>query len=77
MDAGTVVSSENTLDLPLEVFLDGNRATVVSAGLAVGSVGLYRITIEVPQMADDAAAQLEFRLGGVDAPQRLYIAIKN
>ena len=75
--AGTVVSADNALDLPVEVFIDGMPATVVSAGLAVGNVGLYQIVIEVPQVSDNHSALVQFRLGGSDATQQLYIAIQN
>ena len=75
--AGRVALDPNTLTAQLQVSIGGTQATVTSASLALGSVGLYQFSVVLPQTASNAAAPLTFTLNGAAGPQTLYIAVGN
>jgi uncharacterized protein (TIGR03437 family) len=75
--AGEVVQRANALASPLQVFFGSTPATVTYAGLAPGTVGLYQISVIVPDVAANDAVPLTFTLGGVPGEQMLFTAVGN
>lgn len=73
-DAGQVAAEDNQLAAQIEVFIGGEPAQVMSAGLAMGKVGVYEIRVAVPPLQQDGAVPLEIRLNGRPLSQELYIA---
>ncbi len=74
---GEIVQGDNALVLPVEFYFGNILAYVRYAGLEPGNIGLYRFDVRVPQMPDDDAVPLTFKLGGVSNGQMLYTAVHN
>jgi uncharacterized protein (TIGR03437 family) len=78
ISAGRIALVDNLLNSQLKVYIGGSQAALTYAGLAVGSVGLYQITFNVPpNIAAGAAVPLTFTLNGVSGAQTLYLAVGN
>ena len=75
MPAGTIVSSANSLAMPLEMTFGSAPASVAWAGLSQGFVGLYQINVMVPDVPDDDAVPLTFTLNGVPGSTTVYTAV--
>jgi uncharacterized protein (TIGR03437 family) len=73
--AGNIVTSDNSLILPFQVFFGGMPATVSYAGLAPGSIGLYQFNVVVPDTAPGDAVPLTFAVGVRSGQQVLYTAV--
>ena len=73
--AGTIVSAQNNLAMPLEMTIGSAPATVAFAGLAQGAVGEYQINVVVPDVPDSDAVPLTFKLNGVPGSNTVYIAV--
>lgn len=71
------VSSGQTVDLPVQVFFGQTQADVSYAGLAPGSIGLYQLSVVVPNIAAGEAVPLKLNVGGVSGQQDLVVAIEN
>ncbi|MGO9261000.1 MAG: IPT/TIG domain-containing protein [Bryobacteraceae bacterium] len=69
-------NANNTLSLPLQVYIGGVQATVTFGGLAPDAVGLYQFNVTVPNIPANDKAPLTFSLGGVNGSQTLYIAVQ-
>lgn len=63
-----------TLALPIQISIGGTPATVLSQGLAPGSVGEYQFNVVVPSIAASDKVAITFTLGGIPGTQTLYIA---
>jgi uncharacterized protein (TIGR03437 family) len=75
--AGQIVQQANTLATPPQFSFGGVPATLVSAGLVSGAIGLYQFNVTVPSVTSSDAVPLTFTLGGVAGTQTLYIATGN
>ncbi len=75
--AGRIAMDTNTLTGQVQASIGGATASVTSASLALGSVGLYQFSVVVPQTAVNSAAPFIFTLNGAAGPQTLYIAVGN
>lgn len=73
--AGTIVSSANSLVMPLEMTIGSAPASVAWAGLSQGFVGLYQINVTVPDVPDSDAVPLTFTLNGVPGSATVYTAV--
>jgi uncharacterized protein (TIGR03437 family) len=69
-------NANNTLSLPLQIFIGGVQATVTFGGLAPDAVGLYQFNVTVPNIPASDKAPLTFSLGGANGSQTLYIAVQ-
>ena len=76
VSAGQIVQAQNTLALPLQVFIGGTQAKVTYDGLAPGSVGLYQFDVVVPAVASSDAVPVTFTLGGTPGTQTAFIAVQ-
>jgi uncharacterized protein (TIGR03437 family) len=74
--AGTIVSGQNGLAVPLAMTIGSAPASIAFAGLSQGFVGLYQINVFVPDIPDGDAVPLTFTLNGVPGPATLYLAVK-
>lgn len=74
---GQIVLSQNTLATPVEIYFGDAQASILSAGLAPGKVGIYKFEVVVPAMEANGSAPVTFKLNGVSAKQALYIAVGN
>ena len=75
--AGTVVTAQNSLTTPLQLFFDKTPATLSYYGLAPSFVGLYQFNVVVPNVSTNSAEPVSFNLGGTDGSQTLYIAVQS
>ena len=75
--AGTVVTAQNSLTTPLQIFFGSTQATLSYSGLAPSFTGLYQFNVVVPSVGANAALPIPFSLGGVKGSQTLYIAVGN
>jgi uncharacterized protein (TIGR03437 family) len=75
--AGQIVQQANTLVTLPQFSFGGTAATLMSAGLVQGSIGLYQFSVVVPAVPASDSVPLTFALGGVAGPQTLYIAVGN
>jgi uncharacterized protein (TIGR03437 family) len=75
--AGTVVTAQNSLTTPLQIFFGSTQATLSYSGLAPSFTGLYQFNVVVPSVGANAALPITFSLGGVKGSQTLYIAVGN
>lgn len=75
VNAGDIPQTATALLQPLQVFFDSTRATVAYAGLVAGTVGLYQISVVVPQIEASDTVRLTFTLNGLVDEQILYIAV--
>jgi uncharacterized protein (TIGR03437 family) len=73
--AGTIVSSANSLTMPLEMTIGSASASIAWAGLSQGFVGLYQINVTVPDVPDSDAVPLTFTLNGVPGSTTVYTAV--
>jgi uncharacterized protein (TIGR03437 family) len=76
VSAGQIVQAQNTLALPLQIFVGGTQATVTYDGLAPGFVGLYQFNVVVPAVASSDKVPVTFNLGGTSGTQTVYIAVQ-
>ena len=76
VSAGQIVQAQNTLSLPLQIFIGGTQAAVTYLGLAPGFVGLYQFNVVVPQVASSDKVAVTFNLGGAPGTQNFYIAVQ-
>jgi uncharacterized protein (TIGR03437 family) len=74
--AGALVSLATQLTTPLEIRIAGVPAELKYAGLAPGYVGLYQFNVIVPELPDNNAAPLTFKLGATAGSQTLFLAIQ-
>lgn len=74
VSAGQIVQAQNTLALPLRIFIGGTQATVRYQGLAPNYVGLYQFNVVVPSVPSGDSVPVTFDLGGTAGKQTLYIA---
>ncbi len=77
ISAGQIVQQTNALQGSLQITFAGVPATVTYAGLAPGYVGLYQFNVTVPNVAASDTVPVAFKLGSVNGPQSLVIAIRN
>jgi uncharacterized protein (TIGR03437 family) len=77
MDAGEIVQTRNTVNLPVEIAIGGTPARLTYAGLAPGAVGMYQFNVVVPNVPSSDATPLTYSLGGIQGGQTLYIAVQN
>jgi uncharacterized protein (TIGR03437 family) len=75
--AGTVVTDQNMLTTPLQLFFGSTPATLSYYGLAPSFVGLYQFNVVVPNVNANSAEPLSINLGGTKGIQTLYIAVQN
>ncbi len=75
--AGTIVSGQNQLNLPLQMSIAGVQASVPYDGLTPSLTGLYQFNVVVPKVGANAANSLTFLLGGTKGTQTLLIATQN
>lgn len=73
---GQLVDVENSLVKRLEVFFGETVAEVRYAGLAKGAVGVYQLSVVVPEGIEGDAVPLTVKLDGEPAKQNLYIAAR-
>ncbi len=74
--AGQIVKVQDTLVLPLKIFIGGTQATVSYQGLAPNFLGLYQFNLVVPQVASGDNVPVTFSLGGTAGTQTLSIAVQ-
>lgn len=72
--SGQLVTAENSLVRRIEVLFGEKPAEVRSAGLAQGAVGVYQITVVVPEGIEGAAIPLTVKLDGAPAEQQAVVA---
>lgn len=76
--AGTIVTAQNSLTLPILFTIGGVQATTPAYyGLAPSLTGLYQFNVVIPRTGANNGAALTFTLGGVKADQSLLIAVQN
>jgi uncharacterized protein (TIGR03437 family) len=75
--AGTIVTSDNSLTMPLQLLFGSTAATLSYYGLAPTFVGLYQFDVVVPNVNANNAESISFNLGGASGTQTLYIAVGN
>jgi len=73
---GQLVDSENTLVKRLEVFFGETPAEVRYAGLAKGAVGIYQLSVVVPDGVEGDAVPVTVKLDGEASNQDLHIAAR-
>jgi uncharacterized protein (TIGR03437 family) len=73
---GTVVSQPNQLATSIEIRIGGVVAELKYAGLAPGNIGLYQFNVIVPELPDNNAAPVAFKLGDTAGSQTLFLAIQ-
>ncbi len=73
---GQLVDVENTLVKRLEVILGETPAEVRYAGLAKGAVGVYQVSVIVPDGVEGDAVPVTVKLDGEASKQNLHIAAK-
>ena len=76
-NAGTIVTAQNQLTMPLQMLIGGAQATLLYYGLAPALTGLYQFNVVVPKVAANNAGALTFTLGSVKGTQSLLIATQN
>ena len=76
VDDAQVISAQNTLMTPLEIFFGSTSASIVYQGFSPGSVGLYQFNVVVPPIPDGDAIELSFKLGGKPGQQSLVTAVR-
>jgi uncharacterized protein (TIGR03437 family) len=77
INAGQVVSTGNSLAMPLQVTFAGTPATLTYQGLAPSFVGLYQFNIVVPTVANNDFVPLGISLAGTPISQTVYTAVHN
>jgi len=77
LNAGTVVSQQNTLSNAIEIRFGNVPATLSYDGLAAGATGLYQFNLVVPDVPDNPAVPLTFSLAGAVPSQTLFIAVQH
>jgi uncharacterized protein (TIGR03437 family) len=75
--AGTIVTAQNQLSMPLQILIGGVQASLGYYGLAPSLTGLYQFNIVVPRVGANNASALTFTLGTVKGAQSLLIATQN
>lgn len=75
-NAGTVVSTTNSLITKPQILFGTTPADVAYYGLAPGFTGLYQFNVTVPAVSANTATPLTFNAGGIAGTQTLYIAIQ-
>jgi uncharacterized protein (TIGR03437 family) len=75
--AGTIVTAQNSLTLPLQFLFSTTSATVSYGGLAPSYTGLYQFNVVVPNVTPNAAFPISISLGENKGTQTLYIAVGN
>lgn len=73
---GQLVDVENTLVKRLEVFFGETPAEVRYAGLAKGAVGIYQLSVVVPEGVEGDAVPVTVKLDGEASKQDLHIAAR-
>ncbi len=74
--AGELVSKENALVRRVEVLFGEARAEVRYAGLAQGAVGIYQLSVVVPEGVEGDAVPVTVTVDGEPAEQQLHVAAK-
>jgi len=77
LNAGTLVSQQNTLSNPIEIRFSNVPVTLSYDGLAPGATGLYQFDLVVPDVPDNPAVPLTFSLAGAIPSQTLFIAVQH
>lgn len=67
----------NRLARQFSVVFGETPATVLYAGLAPGSLGLYQFNVVVPAIPDNDAVRVKVTIDGVVGPQVVYTAVRN
>jgi uncharacterized protein (TIGR03437 family) len=75
--AGTIVTAQNTLTMPLQVVFGTTIAALAYDGLAPSETGVYQFNVVVPSVSTNNALPISFNLGGVAGSQTLFIAVQN
>ena len=75
--AGQIMGQNNSLNANLQVMFGQTAATVSSAGLEQGAVGVYLFQVVVPNVPTSNAVPLRFTLNGVSGAQTLYTAVQD
>jgi uncharacterized protein (TIGR03437 family) len=73
--AGQIVKLSNSLP-GFQISIGGTPATVMYAGLAPNTIGLYQFNVVVPNVSPSDTASVTFSIGGVSGTQALHIAVQ-
>jgi uncharacterized protein (TIGR03437 family) len=72
---GQIVIQSNAITSPAQFSFGAAPATLSSAGLASGEVGLYQFELVVPNVPNSDLVPFTFTLGGANGTQTLYTAV--
>ena len=72
---GQIVIQSNAITAPAQFFFGAAPATLSSAGLVFGEVGVYQIELVVPNVPNSDLVPFTFTLGGANGTQSLYTAV--
>jgi uncharacterized protein (TIGR03437 family) len=73
--AGQIVKQSSSLP-SFQISIGGAPATVMYAGLAPNTIGLYQFNVVVPNVMPSDTASVTFSIGGVSGTQSLHIAVQ-
>ena len=74
--AGELVSRQNAIVRRVEVLFGETRAEVRYAGLAQGAVGIYQLSVVVPEGVEGDAVPVTVTVDGEPAQQQLHVAAR-
>ncbi len=74
--AGELVGKENSLVRRVEVLFGESRAEVRYAGLAQGAVGIYQLSVVVPEGVEGDAIPVTVMVDGEPGRQQLHVAAR-
>ena len=75
--AGDVPRQATWLNLPVRFSFGDIPATVSSAGLVPGTIGLYRFDVVVPNVESRGPVELKFSLDAAGGEQKLYTVVED
>lgn len=76
ISAGELVSRQNAIVRRVEVLFGERRAEVRYAGLAQGAVGIYQLSVVMPEGVEGDAVPVTVTVDGEPAQQQLHVAAK-
>ena len=74
---GVIVQPSNTLVNPVTISFGPNNATISSAGLAGGFIGLYEFYFTVPSNLANADYRINVTQNGNPLPQTMFLTVHN
>ena len=74
IDPGVKASAANSIS-SLTIAFGTAPATVMYAGLAPGTIGLYQFNFVVPQVPDGDYL-MDFKVAGTKVPQTVYLTVQ-